>query len=140
MQPPELALVDGHSIRPARVTRAVRKRRWPVSRFSSPRKLPGSYTSDDGLVGVRRPHDLGFAFEDDEQVVGRLAGLEEDLAGGDGPLCAELGDFAQLRRAEHRVERGIRRGIPRAGRVHRVSVAALGWPLGPGSTTSRPLL
>ena len=51
-------------------TRArVRYARWPVRKFSSPRKRPGPCVDDHDVAVDAVAHDLGLAFEHDEEVV-----------------------------------------------------------------------
>ncbi len=64
---------------------------------------------DDGRVGAVEAHDLDLALEHDEQVVGRLAGLEQQLADTHRLLGPERGDLRELGGAQHRV------GVPAAG-------------------------
>ncbi len=57
---------------------------------------------DHDRLGAVEANDLDFALEDDEQVEGRLAGLEQQLPCGGLPLAAERGDFRELGRTQHR--------------------------------------
>src|ERR1700680_43278 len=56
---------------------------------------------EDDLIVAIGPHDLGFTLEDDEQVIGRLSSLEEELASRHRLLSPERGHFRELGRAQH---------------------------------------
>ena len=61
-----------------------------MSRFSSPRNRPGPCVDDDGLAVGVGADDLDLAVEDDHEVVGGVAGAEQDSPVLHRALGAEL--------------------------------------------------
>ena len=66
------------------------------------REAARAVVGDDGGLGVVEAGDLGPALEQHEQVVGGLAGLEQQFPGGRRPLGAEFRDLRELCGAQHR--------------------------------------
>ena len=84
------------------IARARTSARRPESMFTSPVNSPGPWTVTTVVHRAGRPDDLHAARRDDEERHGRLADLEEDLAGPDRAPSSVPGHAGDLRRRERR--------------------------------------
>src|ERR1700680_3941837 len=89
------------STRPALLTRAVRKRRWPGQQGQLANERTRAKCDDDDLILPIGSHHHDLTLENDEQVVGRLSSLEEELAARHRLLSPKPGHFGELGRAQH---------------------------------------
>ena len=94
-QPAELGLLDHqHAARPGD-TGGQEAALAGQQRQLADEAARSEYGDDDSLVRVG-PHDLDLALEHNEQIEGRISGLEQQLSHGDRLLAPKRSDFREL--------------------------------------------